>query len=101
MTGRAAGYCAGNNTPGFANPGPRGGGFGRGGGRGFGGGGFGRRNRFFATGLPGWMRWGGGAQAPAQAAPANQREFLEQRVDALQAELSDLQAQLKQYNDNE
>jgi hypothetical protein len=58
MTGRAAGYCAGNPTPGFANPIP-GRGFGRGFGRGWGisrGGGWGRRNRFYATGLAGWQR---------------------------------------------
>ena len=44
MTGRAAGYCAGYDRPGFANPVPgRGPGFGRGLGRGFGrGGGIGR-----------------------------------------------------------
>lgn len=59
-TGRGAGYCGGNATPGFENPAPRrgggfgrgrcGGGFGRGQGAGFGrgrrGGGFGFRNRF-------------------------------------------------------
>ena len=57
MTGRAAGYCAGYNMPGYANPiGGRG--FGMGYGRGFGfgrgsrGGGFGWRHRFFATGIP-------------------------------------------------
>lgn len=51
MTGRAAGYCAGYNMPGYANPiGGRG--FGMGYGRGFGfgrgsrGGGFGWRHRF-------------------------------------------------------
>jgi len=58
-TGRAAGYCAGFGMPGYANPiGGRG--FGRGGsygfGMGFGGGSFGRgwRNRFYATGMPGF-----------------------------------------------
>lgn len=55
-TGRGAGFCAGYNRPGYANFGPRGG-LGRGGGRGFGrGGGRGWRNRFYATGLPGWTR---------------------------------------------
>jgi hypothetical protein len=58
MTGRAAGYCAGQAVAGFANrPGvgrgafrPRlGGGFGGGRGRG---GGCGYRNRFYATGVP-------------------------------------------------
>ncbi len=50
MTGRGAGYCAGYVTPGYGNPA-----FGRG--RGFGGGGRGRRNIFYATGLPGWARF--------------------------------------------
>ncbi len=57
MTGRGAGYCAGYPVPGAMNPIP---------GRGFWGGGFGRgrgggrgwRNRYYATGLPGWARAG-------------------------------------------
>ena len=36
MTGRARGYCAGNDRPGYAEPGFRGRGFGRGMSRGFG-----------------------------------------------------------------
>lgn len=52
MTGRGAGYCAGYAAPGFMAPGP-----GRWfGGRGRGGGRWGRRNWFYATGLPGWQR---------------------------------------------
>ncbi|HPN74883.1 MAG TPA: DUF5320 domain-containing protein, partial [Candidatus Marinimicrobia bacterium] len=52
MTGRAAGFCAGNNVPGYANPyigRVFGGGMGRGRGRGF-------RHWFYATGLPRWAR---------------------------------------------
>ena len=75
MTGRAAGYCAGYGIPGYVNPAPgRGGYWGRGGrGPGFWGKGGGRgwRNRFYATGLPGWARapysppvWGGPAAYP-------------------------------------
>jgi len=48
MTGRAAGLCAGYPAPGYMSSG-----FGRGFGRG---GGWGRRNRFYATGLTGWQR---------------------------------------------
>lgn len=55
LTGRGAGYCAGYNVPGYANGGGFGGGRGGRGG-GFGGGGWGRRNRFYATGLTGWQR---------------------------------------------
>ena len=53
MTGRNAGFCAGYPAPGFMNA--IGGrsflGRGRGRGRGY-------RNRFYATGLPGWVRAG-------------------------------------------
>lgn len=55
MTGRAAGYCAGYPVPGFMNPA---------GGRGMGrwprggGGRRGRRNRYYATGVPGWAAFG-------------------------------------------
>lgn len=56
MSGRGAGYCAGYPAAGFMNP-VGGRGFC---GRGFGGrgGGRGRRNMFWATGLPGWARAG-------------------------------------------
>lgn len=50
MKGRGAGFCAGNNNPGYMNPTL---------GRGFmgrGGQGRGRRHCFFATGLTGWQR---------------------------------------------
>ena len=59
MTGRAAGYCAGYDAPGYGNPVP-GRGFGLGWGRGWGGGGRGWRRGFYATGLPGWLRFGYG-----------------------------------------
>ena len=58
MTGRAAGYCAGYSVPGYMNaiPGRGYGGWGRGGGRG-------RRNWFYATGMPGWARAASGYPA--------------------------------------
>ena len=64
MTGRRAGYCADYDVPGYANPIP-GRGYGRGWirgrvgawGYGRGGGGRGWRNRFYATGRPGWARF--------------------------------------------
>ena len=66
MTGRAAGFCADYPVPGYMNPVGRRGywGFGRGrrGGRG-------RRNGFYATGLPGWAR--AGLRHPALGDPAN------------------------------
>jgi len=53
-TGWGAGYCAGYGVSGFTNRGTGAGGtfFGGRGGRG-------RRNRFFATGVPGWQYFAG------------------------------------------
>ena len=64
MTGRAAGYCAGYPVPGFMNS-TGGRGF-WGGGRG---GGWGRHNWFYATGLPGWQRFGASYPAYGGAVP--------------------------------
>jgi len=110
MTGRAAGYCAGYPVPGFANPIP---------GRGYGGwgrgGGFGRRNWFYATGMPGWARagtglpaWGGAAYAPAYGgvpytpgvvpeqelnALKGQAEYLEDALDGIKKRIDEIEAQ--------
>ncbi len=105
-TGRAAGYCAGFGVPGYANS-PAGGGFGRGlfrgrGGRfpGFGGGGRGRRNMFYATGQPGWMRFGGpGATYSYQAAyqksdPEWEKQALENQAKILRSELDSIEKRL-------
>jgi len=94
-TGRGAGYCAGNDSPGYANQG-YGGNFGRGFGRGmfgrraFGGRGF--RNWFHATGQPGWMGYGAnyGVYPPAPPAPMTP----EQEQDTLKAQEAWLQEQL-------
>lgn len=96
MTGRGLGFCAGYATPGFANPG-FGGGFGRGFGRGMGGGGRGRRNMYYATGLPGYMR-GPAFYGPAPMAPAvdeadvlrQQAEYLEQSLENVKRRLDEL-----------
>lgn len=109
MTGRGAGYCAGFGPQGRENAGPRRG-LGRGffGGCGFrdrelGGSGRGRRNRFFATGLPGWMRFGGNAapnpyqtteRKPALEMEAqvlqNQAEILRERLDFIDKRLAEI-----------
>ena len=86
MTGRVAGYCAGYVTPGYVNPG-----FGYGYGRGRGGGGRGWRNRYYATGLPGWQRAMPGVPyaAPygaAPGAPVAPAMTPDQQVDALKAQ---------------
>lgn len=56
-TGRGMGYCAGFRIAGFMNPGWFGWGARLGG---WWGGGRGRRQRFWATGMPGWVWWGAG-----------------------------------------
>ena len=101
MTGRRAGYCAGFDAPGYANPGP-GAGFGMGYGRGGawgGGGGRGWRNRFYATGVPGWARYDYGPTWDVPpVAPRITREqeveWLKERTDALQQELQHTQDRL-------
>ena len=83
MTGRAAGYCSGYDEPGFMDQASGRGELGRGiSGRGIpgrgmpsrgvrGGFGRGRRNQYFATGLPGWRRaHGGQAGMPGYPGPA-------------------------------
>ncbi len=111
MTGRGAGYCAGFNRPGYANPGVTGGGgFGRGRGAG---GGRGRRNWFQRTGMPGYARaaqgmpaYGNpGAGAAAQASPANAQQPAgyaqpspEDELQALRQQSEALQQQLEQVN---
>ncbi|NLV31284.1 MAG: DUF5320 domain-containing protein [Acidobacteria bacterium] len=103
MTGRAAGYCAGFGAPGYAQPGP-GRGFGYGRGRGFGGGGRGWRNMYYATGRPGWSRFGRGAVPygyPPYRTPdpgtetealRNQAEMLKTELDAIEKRLSEIEA---------
>lgn len=102
MTGRRAGYCAGYDTPGYANPVPaRGFGMGRGGGWFGRGGGRGWRHWYYATGLPGWARYG---HAPAWGAPPPPTAYhqypygtpptAEQETEFLKAQAEWLQEQL-------
>ncbi len=105
-TGRAVGYCSGAEVPGFANP-VAGRGFGMGFGRGrgawsgaFGRGGRGWRNMFYATGLPGWMRFGSyaapfGDLAQSQAvSPEFEKKALKNQAEALQSELDFIKKRL-------
>jgi hypothetical protein len=81
MTGRGAGYCAGYPTPGYMSPA---------GGRGFWGrgrgGGWGRRNWFYATGLPFWARMAQGLFGAPSA--EQEREVLRQQSQQLQESLN-------------
>ncbi len=108
MTGRAAGFCAGFGAPGYTNPVPGRGlgmGFGRGRGargRGFARGGRGWQNMFYATGFPGWMRFGEysalyGYPGPYQKAdPEMEKQALKNQADALEAELNLLKKRLSE-----
>lgn len=99
MTGRAAGYCAGYDVPGYMNPaGGRGFGMGRGG---WGGGGRGWRNMYYATGLPGWARagyypYGAPAAPPVTAQPNSEAElsYLKTQAQSLQNALGEIQKRM-------
>jgi hypothetical protein len=83
MTGRAAGFCAGFNMPGYMNQIP-GGGFGRG---------FGWRNRYYATGMTGWQRAAG---AVPQMSREQEIEVLKNQANSLQDALNAVRKQLQE-----
>jgi hypothetical protein len=104
MTGRGAGFCAGYGMPGYANPVGGRGFFGRG--RRFGGGGWGRRNVYYATGLPGWARAGytgaayegapfaGGLSAQQELdGLKGQAEYLEDSLNGIKKRIEELESQ--------
>ena len=108
MTGRGAGYCAGNDSPGSMNPGAGWGFYGGGGGRPrWGRGGFGHRHWFHATGLPRWMRFGhyfpqagapfAGPDTPEKELEVLQKEagFLEKSLDHLRKRMEGLKKETK------
>ena len=97
MTGRAAGFCAGYNMPGYLNKGG-----GRGCGMGFGrrnniggfgrqGGGLGRRNRFLAGALSGGA-WANPDPDAEKQVLQSQVEFLQTEMDAIRKRLDELKA---------
>jgi len=103
MTGRAAGFCANCDLPGYMNAGAGNWygyrqGFGHGYGRGFGAGrGRGWRNRFYATGVPGWDRWGvnpyygGFVPPPAVIHKEDELKILTQQAAEMKSVLDDIQ----------
>jgi len=99
MTGRGAGYCTGYGAPGYTNPG-FGGGFGRGRGRGgWMGGGRGWRHMAYATGMPGWMRYGAApawGMPPVAPSPEQEAEFLRAEAEQIQAELNAISERLSE-----
>jgi hypothetical protein len=97
--GCKAGFCAGFRMAGHANSAlGRGSGMGLGRRHGFGGGGRGWRHRFFATGLPGWMRFGGYAATPQQSDPKMEKQTLENQATTLQSELDAIKQRLSEID---
>jgi len=96
MTGRGAGFCAGYGVPGFSSPG-----YGAGGAFLGGRGGRGRRNRFFATGVPGWQWFAGNpisSRMPFSAqpeTPQNELDVLKGQAQYLENGLKELQARME------
>jgi hypothetical protein len=88
MTGRGAGYCAGYETPGYANPGGFGFGFGRGRGRGFGRG-------FYGRGIA--PHWGWNVPPAAPTAPTREQELdmLKSQADALKHSLEGIEKRMQ------
>lgn len=98
MTGRAAGYCAGFGVPGYAN-GVGGQGYGRGVGWGRGGG-RGWRNRFYATGIPGWLRYGAPVSAYPRLDPTAEKQALQVQAQALQSDLELINTRLAAFEED-
>ncbi len=94
MTGRGAGYCAGFAAPGCANPvgfaGGFGGCFGRG--RGF-------RRMFYATGMPGWARYGYPANTGTNAAAFDEKAFLSNQAEFLENQLQQVKKRLSSLDE--
>jgi hypothetical protein len=96
--GRGAGFCAGSATPGFGGiaPGRRScAGYGRS--RAFGG--RGRHRRFFATGLPGWMRFeANDMQSAAVSTPDAEKLFLQKRAEQLQSQIDEIKRRIEKLS---
>lgn len=104
MTGRAAGFCAGYQAPGYMSPVGGGGFWGRGGGRG----GRGRRNQFYATGMTGWQRAAMGYPAYGYGGPtgptmsrAQELETLKGQAEYFEGALEDIKKRLDELASQE
>ena len=97
MTGRAAGYCAGYDVPGFANPVGGRGGFGRG--MGYGRGfrrGFGYNQRGFYPGqYPNYPQPGYFPNVPEKTLIENEIKIIGEQLKALETRLADLSKEEK------
>lgn len=102
MTGWGVGLCGGYGRPGYFNA--PGAGYGAGWGRGFGRGrglcgGRGFRHQYWASGLPGWTRFGWGMTGPwATPTPEVEQRVLEDQIQVLQAELDEVRKRLNELS---
>ena len=90
MSGRGAGFCAGTGRTRYEMT-ANGRGYGMGCGRGW-------RNRFYATGMPGWMRFGAMAAEAPIPNPVMEKQSLKHQADALQAQLDAIQKRLAEID---
>ncbi len=60
------------------------------------GGGHGWRQRFWATGLPGWARFAGSGGSDSAIDPAVQKDVLERRAEMLRMELDSVTKRLSE-----
>jgi len=100
MTGRAAGYCANNSMPGYANPVAGRGGFGfgrgRGRGRGFGRGfGWGQGAYPYAYGYPNYGTPYMVPSYPANVTPKQEADMLKAEAKAMQEEIDAINQRVK------
>ena len=94
MTGRNAGFCAGFPAPGYRHPAPRSArSFGRKGGQGY-------RYMYYATGLPGWMRFGY-KDADPEYGREQKKKLLEQQANHLETMLNDIKKRIKALEDED
>ena len=80
MTGRAAGLCAGYRMGSGPSAGLR----------------AGWRNRFYATGMPGWMRGGWGGAMPSESAPEQELETLKGQAEYFEGALAELKKRIEE-----
>lgn len=91
-TGRGAGFCAGSAAPGYVNPVGFGCGFG---------GRHGFRRMFYATGLPGYVRFGYPAYTGVNEAAADEKEVLSRQAEFLESQLQQVKKRLSAFKEND
>ena len=90
MTGRGAGYCNGLAVLGFENSAQFTGGFGCGFGRGF-------RRTFYATGVPGWARYG--YPTGTNTAAFDEKTYLSNQAESPESQLQQVKKRLSSLNE--